>query len=151
MRGISVLSSVSIDNATTQSGPLGYGTLNIYAYPPVRPLQSRDNPPMIYAVNFLRDIASRREFPGTCNRARVAFATMKEGKKGKRREKNSTADAREGRKLEAHLDEERIAWIVLENACSVSLTSPTRSGVALFVKSSGGNEIYFVLVSNPRR
>jgi len=81
---------------------------------------------MIYAVNFLRDIASRREFPGTRSpaRARRIRGGMKEKKK--RRKRENTADAREERKLEAHLDEERIARVMLENACSVSLRSPTR-------------------------
>jgi len=118
--------------------------------PLVKPRQSTDD----ICGEFFKRHCVAPQIPGDMQprvRVRVAFATAWERKKKKWRKRENTA--REERKLEAHLDKERIARVTLENVCSVSLRSPTRIPESRSLwKAAGETRFrYFVLVSSPRR
>lgn len=72
-----------IDNAATQSDR--DSSMNIYARPTYA-LQSRDNPLMIYTVNFLRDMRRAVRIPGAVTAALHSQES-----------KQNTGDAREKR------------------------------------------------------
>jgi len=89
-------------------------------------LQSHDNPPMIYTVNFLRDVASlalrAARIPATCDPPLQS--------------RNGTQMTRVQReeKLEARLNEKRIAPVEGKKNASGMIPTPIRADVTFFVK-----------------
>jgi len=99
---------------------------------------------MIYAVNFLRDIASRREFPGTRSPARARARRVRGGMKEKKKKKKKREHGWRARGKEIRGAFGRGAYSpghAGKRVFRVTQIANSNTGVALFVKSSGRNEI----------